>query len=163
MDYNKFFANVLFDLGKSLYNFIRWLNSPRIKKPIDDLDILFSGYNEFFDYVEDLGDEEFYKFRKHLTTQYYKLLEKIGPDRNAIRHSIDEEDFILDIVGMDSELVCRLINESIHKITIDDGDINVTYYYEEEIENLTCRYRSYNSEEVKLVITNERKINDIVN
>lgn len=158
IDYGKFFREVLLTLGRTLYMFKRWLNSPRQVKPTDEVELMFSNYDELNDYVVDLTDEQLSDYKKHLAVQFYKLLEQIDlSDFN--RSNLMEEEFIIRIIGSNDEYICRIINEAIKEIKVtNDNEIDIEFHYLYELKNLVVRGRGYNTEEVKVDLTEERRI-----
>lgn len=138
--------------------FKRWLNSPRQVKPTDEVELMFSNYDELNDYVVDLTDEQLSDYKKHLAVQFYKLLEQIDlSDFN--RSNLMEEEFIIRIIGSNDEYICRIINEAIKEIKVtNDNEIDIEFHYLYELKNLVVRGRGYNTEEVKVDLTEERRI-----
>lgn len=159
IDYGKFFREVLLTLGRTLYMFTHWLNSPRQIRPIDEVELMFSNYNELNDYVVDLTDEQLSEYKKHLAVQFYKLLEQIDLSYSSRSHLMKEEEFIMRIIGSNDEYICRIINEAIKEIKVtNDSEIDIEFHYLYELKNLVVRERSYNIEEVKVDLMEERKM-----
>lgn len=155
----EFYQGVFLKLARSLNMFAKWLRSDRQVKPENEIDIFFSDYNHLEDYVVELTDEEYEKYKKHLSTQFYKLLELVGQSGPKPGTLTDEEYFIFKLIGKNDEYVCRIINESIKEIKVNSQkEILIQYHYLYELENLIVRGRSYDSLEVKVELQEENKI-----
>ena len=162
IDYGNFFREVFIDMTKSIYRFYKWLNSNRIEKPTDEIELMFSDYDPLDDYVISLSDEELDKYKRHLSTQFYKLLQiardgDTDGDRDG-EYLYPEEKIVLSLIGYEDEFICRIINEAIKEIVVNDGkNIEIEYHFFYELKNLLKRGRSYNANAVKLELGKEEK------
>jgi hypothetical protein len=148
-------------MTKSIYRFYKWLNSKTIEKPTDEIELMFSDYNLLDDYVISLSDEELDAYKRHLSIQFYKLL-KIARDGDINGKYLyhPEEMIVLSLIGYDDEFICRVINEAIKEIVVNDGkNIAIEYHFFYELKNLIKRERSYNANDVTLELERGEKFN----
>ncbi|PEM90666.1 ATP-binding protein [Bacillus toyonensis] len=159
IDNSKFFKEVFFDLGKSLVRFFEWLDSERMVKPNDELDLMFSSYNYLDDHVITLTDSELLEYKKHLMNQFYKLREIYRSLVSRDNELFPDEEMILYLVGSNDEFICRILNESIKSIVVYDSEnIKINYNFFYELENLLKISKRYNLDNVSLEISKEETV-----
>ncbi|MFB5936446.1 helix-turn-helix domain-containing protein [Peribacillus frigoritolerans] len=157
IDKGEFFRTVFMQMAISVHKFKEWLHSSRTEKPKDDIALLFSDYNDLDDYVSTLSDEKLANYKRHLSRQFYKLLEVAG---SGVEREEDlllpEERIILHLTGFNDEFICRIINESIKEIKVEDkNNISIEFHYYYELKNLIIKGRTYNSEKVMVEFKEE--------
>lgn len=161
LDYGEFFRDVFLEFGRNLYRFIRWLHSDRQIRPKDQISLIFSNYDELDEFTAELSDNQLGKFKKHLTQQFYKLLEQMSTTENN-GGLMKEEEFVIKLCGNDDQYVCRIINEGIKNILItSSGEMRIDYHFIDEIEHLLAVSRTYNTKEVKLEIKGQVRLQGI--
>ncbi|EEM99104.1 hypothetical protein bthur0014_62790 [Bacillus thuringiensis IBL 4222] len=143
---NKFFSDVLWQLAGGMRTFSEWLHSERI--PIQSI----TNNKPKYKYIDDrylyscvnyMNDIELYNFKVHLENQYYKVLEYC-PNSDRMNGDLTVEEQILNtLIQVNTQLVCRIITESIKEIHINNGEIEVKLHFFEDIINGKVVGRNY--------------------
>lgn len=155
-DNGTFFREVIWKLCRNIVLFINWWDSnipPKVEIESDPIIGMFHSrpYDFLYDYLNNLSSEEIGQFKQHLSKQYYKIFELF--ERDARINQLEEDDNVLDIlIQLDSEMICRIINECIKEINIIDGEVEVKVHFIEEIKNREINYREYDVHELALII-----------
>ncbi|PEW96351.1 ATP-binding protein [Bacillus cereus] len=147
----EFFRDVFWELAGHIRLFGEWISSSRPAKGIDPLEKMFSEKpsDYLYDYNDHLNDEKLNGFKKHLSHQYYKILEVF----RAISYNTDlngEEAILNHLMNSRDEFICRIINESIKEIELVGNEVRVTCHFIDEIVNKKVNGRQYSSKTLTL-------------
>ncbi|MBT2627389.1 ATP-binding protein [Bacillus sp. ISL-32] len=136
----EFFRDILWELSKGICDFKDWIFSEIPNEispePFDD-DYFYLSYTNLYIDFHDWTIEEIERFKEHLRLQHYKILE-------IFARKIYVDDVLTKLVGLGTDLLCRVIIESIKEIYIDDKfNPQVKLHFIEEIKNKQYNRREY--------------------
>ncbi|MFF0828145.1 ATP-binding protein [Brevibacillus sp. NPDC003359] len=113
-------------------------------------------YENYERYLEGVSEEVYIRFKSHLSTQYYKEIERT-PD---VSESFLNEKIYTNLIYSDIEFVCKFISELIREISIVDGKIYIDYNFLYEVQNKLIRHRTYDSNNMKVIFEGERSLDE---
>lgn len=153
INWGDFFSYVLWDMAKNVSIFVEWMRSDYhdyiINKSKEDSFTYIPRSDFLYDYLIDMTAEEVLEFKSFLSSQHYKVIERASFDKETLSRLPDEE-FLYNLIGYGDDLVCRLINECIKSISINDLEIEVKYHFIEEIVNRLYLRRTYDIDTLSL-------------
>ncbi|AUO12338.1 helix-turn-helix domain-containing protein [Priestia megaterium] len=151
LNQGEFFKSVLQQLSKGITLFTEWLNSTRPEKPKNSIEKWLNKQNShyLYEYLDDWSDEDIENFKKHLAYQNYKILEYFEGE-NYYNELMNEEKVLNVLIQLNEERICRVINESIKEIRIENKNVEVLLHFIEEIKNKESVRREYDAKTVAL-------------
>ncbi|HDR7356090.1 TPA: ATP-binding protein [Bacillus wiedmannii] len=116
---------------------------------------LFNTYEKF---LMDLSHPTYERFKKALSTQYYKELERTP--------SIDEKflnERIIEVLTLGNvDFVCKFLAELIKEISIKENKLNVEYNFIYDVQHKLIRHRRYDKNNFKVVFNSEEIVEEII-
>ncbi|MGC5772397.1 helix-turn-helix domain-containing protein [Paenibacillus pabuli] len=158
------FNTIISDLARKFSHFKKWLFSERgTYKPSDrDIDSLVNEntiiFQTFEEYLLDLSDHQYNKFKQHLKIQYYKEIEKT-PEENE---KFLNEKIKTRLIYSNTDFVCKFISELIKTIKTSEGKIHIEYNFIYEVQNKVVRYRDYDRQNLKVEFCNRKTFDEFI-
>ncbi|MEK3782640.1 ATP-binding protein [Paenibacillus sp. FSL R5-0810] len=153
------------DTAKEFSYFKKWLfcdDREKLKPNEDEWRTLINEnlimYENYERCLENVSEASYNKFKKHLSTQYYKEIERTpAADERYLNEKI-----ITNLTYSDTEFVCKFISELIRDINIKDGEIFIEYNFLYEVQNKLIRHRTYDSKNMKVIFSGEQTLDELV-
>ncbi|GGG15467.1 ATP-binding protein [Paenibacillus aceti] len=140
--------------------FKKWLscNKREELKPKEDernwLNETMIMYENYEKYLDNIGESSYNEFKKHLSVQYYKELEKTP----GVNERFLNEKIMTNLTHSNTNFVCKFISELIRRIHIIDGEIHIEYNFMYEVQNKLIRHRKYDEKNMKVIFSGERTL-----
>ncbi|MDQ0087599.1 transcriptional regulator with XRE-family HTH domain [Paenibacillus anaericanus] len=163
--FGKAVLEIFDDTAKEFSYFKKWLHCDKREKlktkedewsRLTDQNVIM--YENYERYLENVSEASYNKFKKHLSTQYYKELEKT-PD---IDERFLNEKILTHLTHSDTDFVCKFISELIRDINVTDGKLRIEYNFIYEVQNKLIRHRTYDRKNMKVIFSGERTLDELV-
>ncbi|RFB35442.1 AlbA family DNA-binding domain-containing protein [Brevibacillus sp. VP] len=161
--FGKAVQEIFYDTAKEFAYFKKWLycdKREKLKPEEDEWSRLTNQnvimYENYERYLENVSESSYNKFKKHLSTQYYKEIERT-PD---VEERYLNEKIITNLTYSDTDFVCKFISELIRSIHIIDGKLRIEHNFIYEVQNKLIRYRTYDEKNMKVIFSGERTLDE---
>ncbi|MED2041125.1 ATP-binding protein [Bacillus wiedmannii] len=156
--------DIFYNLAREFGDFKEWLYHEERESLVPSEDEMNSVrelhlFNTYEKYLTDLSQPTYERFKKALSIQYYKELERTPSiDEKFLNERIIER-LILDNV----DSVCKFLAELIKEISIKENKLNIEYNFIYEVQHKLIRHRRYDENNLKVVFTSEEIVEEITN